>query len=213
MAKSKKAAAADLAPSEVIRIAEFTGEAMRFTADVMDALDEAPPEKFELVAQEFERTLTSLGDKVDHFGAVRKAFLERALDLRIRAGRAEKFAGTLEKMIARADAALIAFKNENPNMPLEGKAFTIKVAKNGGVAGLKIRLARDDGSMITPFKRSVADILDPETLMDFDIPDEFIEVVTFNRLNTKAIREYLDAGNELTWATLERGEHINSKEK
>lgn len=212
-AKPKKAKApAAPPPSAVKAMAVSTSRAMQLAAGFMTSMDEASPEEFAQALTRTTQALCGMRQEIDLFGATRNRLEAIAEEARAKAKWLTERARAIESMIEAADAQLISEVSAQPEMPLAGEAYRLKVVNNGGKESLDIKLARDDGTNPVREKVYLSNVIDKEFAFVAELPKEFLIEETYVRLNTDAIRAALDAGQKLAWAKLERGQRLAVKD-
>lgn len=88
------------------------------------------------------------------------------------------------------------------------QASEFKVA-HGSELGFKIAVNPPSLKLtMTPDKKSFTNIVCDADIDFYTIPKKYLTLNSFFTLNTQTIKNDLDAGSTLPWATLERGERI-----
>lgn len=211
VAARKKSAGAPQ-PSAIRALAETSASAMAHVAMTLAQLDEAEPGDFAALVAQSSAALSGLSKKIDLYGAIKREMEAWAETARERAKWLTDRARAIETMLESADSHLIAESARNPEMPLAGDAYRVKIVNNGGVESLRILLARDDGSNPVREHVHLNKVIDSAFAFEANISADYLIEETYVRLNMQAIRTALDCGVEIKWAKLERGKRVTIKE-
>ncbi len=78
--------------------------------------------------------------------------------------------------------------------------------------GRKLSLCKSQPALSYPFdlkdKRTFTNLVDTETIRMFSIPTKYLVANMVTTLNTKAIKEDLEAGVDIMWAELQHNKHV-----
>lgn len=129
-------------------------------------------------------------EKVDGYCALIQTLESRAKVRRGEARRLTELARVDENKASRLKSFLLHIFQRHDWKRVDGPRFRATRCRNGGKQPLSV-----------------------DTNVDLDaIPERFVDVEVVRRINSDAIREALEAGEELDFAELgERGEHIRIK--
>ncbi len=103
---------------------------------------------------------------------------------------------TLEALDVRFDQYLLECISTHNGEPLRGDEGALAAVKNPPAIKYGVPL----------LDKSYTKILDK--VMEYDIPQEYLEMVSFFKINTEAVKAALDSGKELSFAKKTQGERI-----
>jgi hypothetical protein len=177
----------------------FAAAAQRL-ADICARLDsgEAITPEFLQLFRDGKAELTNDVERTKNLMAMLKAFL--TISKRAKKYWTERNAG-LTKAIAILKESTKQTIEARPDLPYKDSFGKPLQVVETGTATLRFKFD-------PPAKKVVSNIVDMQAVEFFSIPAEYLEHVSFIRLNTDKLRADLDAGKKLDWAYLERSTHV-----
>ncbi len=178
-------------PTAIIPRKTPLAEAALILAELCDRID-GGAEMVPALLEAFNDTRLALADAVDRricFDTWVKGAIEAAKSARDEwISRSKQLEALHEAFKANTKAVLL----QAPDIPYQGKLGKIALQKNPPA----LRLAFGD-KYVTP-----------ETIEMFGIPDRFLRVEVIRSVDIGAVKEAIQAGDQVPWADIEQGQHV-----
>jgi flagellar motility protein MotE (MotC chaperone) len=163
--------------------------------DEVDESDSLPSDLLE----RFAGAQLQHAQKCDAYVAVIRGLQHNAAYYSVRAEQLSRRAKTCERVEKAIKERLLFLINENPGI-------TFKSTDGDKIA------ARDNQEALkhdVPVRnRSYSNIIEDGNFFLEDEKLQFVDVVSFNCLNTAKVKEHLQSGKTLSWARLTRSQHL-----
>lgn len=176
----------------------------------------------EMAALDFAALLQQIEELEDIDQAVLSTFGEMKLELADAVDRRIYFLQFLESQVEHVDKMVKAWQSrkkvlQNLTERMEESTKHTILSANG-----KLKLSGTTGELsvqrsppkldllFEPMRKSF-DVLTHDVASKYEIPSKYIQHTEFLQLNKDALREDLQAGIELSWAKIVRGNHIRIK--
>lgn len=184
------------------QFATLKGQLESLWDDLEESSGEIPEDILErLLSARFSKESAELShaQKCDAYVGIIKNLQHDAAYYSSRAELLNRRAKTCERIEKAIKDRLIYTINQNPNLVFKGTdGDKLTVWQNQESLKLTVPLS----------KRSYSNVVDSVVELSYKEMLEFIDVVQVATLNTTKVKEHLKAGNKLSFATLERGEHL-----
>lgn len=164
--------------------------------DQIEAVGEGEEIPFDLIAS-LQNAKTALSTKVDNWIGyldTMKAMLQVSKDRKDRATRSHR---VLDRVFDRMKDYLKFVLEGNSNLPMKGAAGRLYLQKN---ADSKLCLSFDLRDV------SIRNVMPSEIASEEIL--QFTKTETYLVLDTQAVKQYLKAGAQLSWAYLDQGHHV-----
>ncbi len=179
-------------------------EKATMVAQVMDAIDHCTDEELPAGLQRaFTDAVVDLKTKVDLAYMVfdsLKSEIEQAQSIAAAfTAKAKRIQDAIDRMKSSAQSILEA----QPDLKLEGEVGRIRLQANAW--GLHLNF---------PTKpKTIYGAMDERDIFEYEVPNDFLKKHVTYSLDSEKVRQHLEAGNQLTWARLERGHHVRIEAK
>lgn len=166
-----------------------------FLENVTDAIEHAE-ELTPLLIKHFDEVSLSLSNKVDNWISYLEFVDSQHARIKQKVDKLRQTLASIDNHRTSLKSYLLHTVKSHPNLPFKGEEGKL-VARRNSTKGVDYK--------IHFHPRLFERIIQAETE---DIPDSYVTTHTIRVVNHEAVKDALEKGVELSWATLVQGEHL-----